>query len=84
MVSFSSIKVNYPQYLSSYSLKDSQKFFMQSLPLHTSYLFSIPSNAYIIDIEYSQGMYSPTFVIDDFSKLFFDPSILLSKVLRSG
>ena len=36
----------------------------------TSCNFSIPLNAHILDIEYPHGMFSPTFVIDNFSKLF--------------
>ena len=66
------------------SLKDSQNFFMKSLPLYTSCLLSIPSKVHIVEIEYSQGTCSPTFVVDDFSELFLNPSILLIKYPRSA
>ena len=38
---------------------------MQSLPQHTSCLFSMPLNEDIVNIE------KPTFVADDFSRLFY-------------
>ena len=49
------------------SLKDSQNFFLQSLPLCTSCLFSMILNDYIVDIEKIDGMCSPNFVVDEFS-----------------
>ena len=56
------------------SLKDSQNFSMQSLPLYTSCLFSMPLNDDIVDIEKPDGKYLLTFVVDDFSGLFLHPS----------
>ena len=49
------------------SLKDSQNFFVQSLPLYTSCLFSVSLNDNILDIEKADGIFSPTVVVDDFS-----------------
>ena len=48
------------------SLKDSQNFFIQSLPLihHTYFLFL---NDTIVDIKKADGIRSLTFVLDDFS-----------------
>ena len=46
------------------SLQDSQNFFMQSLPLHTSRLFSMLLNDDIVDIEQPDGICSPTFDVD--------------------
>ena len=59
-------------------------FFMQSSPLYTSCLFSIPSNDHMIDTEFPQGMCSATFVVDDFSKLFLQLYILLIKISGSA
>ena len=39
-------------------------FFIQSLPLYTSYLFSMLLNDDIVDIEKLDGIYSPAFVVD--------------------
>ena len=61
--------------LTKCSFKDSQNFFMQSLPLCTSCLISISLNNSIVDIEKPDGIYSPTFAVDDFSALFLHPSI---------
>ena len=44
------------------SLKDSQNVSMQSLPLHTSCLFSMLLNDDIVDIERLDGIWSPTFI----------------------
>ena len=57
------------------SLKDSQNFFMQTLPRYTSCLFSMLLNDNITDIEKSDGICSPTFVVNEFSGLFLNPSI---------
>ena len=57
------------------SLKNSQNFLMQSLPLNTSYLFSMLLNDDIVEIEKLDGLCSPTFVADEFSGLFLHPSI---------
>ena len=62
---------------------DSQNFSIQSTPLYTSCLFSVPSNVHIIDTEYPQGMCSPIFVVVNFSGLFFHPSTFLIKESRS-
>ena len=48
---------------------------MQSLPLHTSCLFSMALNDNILDIEKPDGICSLTFVVDEFSGLFLHPSI---------
>ena len=52
------------------SLKDSQKFLMQSSPLCKPSIFSIPLDVYIVDIAYPQGICSPTFDVDNFSRYF--------------
>ena len=52
------------------SLKDSQSFVMQSLPLYTSCLFFMSLNDDIVDIEKTDEIRSPTFVVHDFSELF--------------
>ena len=59
------------------SLKDSQNFFMQSLPLYTSCLFSMFLNEYIVDIEKPDGMCSLTFVAEEFSGLFLHHQFFL-------
>ena len=64
------------------SLKDSQNFSMQSLPLYTSCLFSMLLNVDIVDIENPDGIYWLTFAVDEFSGLFLHPStfsIILSR-----
>ena len=48
---------------------------MQSLPLHTSYLFSMLPNDDIVDIEKPDGISLLTFVVDVFSVLLLYPSI---------
>ena len=50
----------------AYSLKKSQHFFMQSLPLYTSCLFSMLLNQDIVDIKNSDGICAPTFVENEF------------------
>ena len=52
------------------SLKDSKNFSMHSLPLYTSCLFSILFNVDIVGIEKSDGICSPSFVVDEFSTTF--------------
>ena len=66
------------------SLKDSQKFFMQSSLLHTSCLFSMLFNDDIVDIEKPEGICSPTFVRDEFSGKVLHPSIFSIKHSRSA
>ena len=56
------------------SLKDSQNFFMQSLPLYTS---SMLLNEDFVDIEKPDGIYSLTFALDGFSGLCLHPHFLL-------
>ena len=58
------------------SLKDSQNFFMQSLSLYTSCLFSMPLNDDIVGIEKLDRICSPSFVVNDFPGLFLHPSII--------
>ena len=56
---------------------------MQSLPLHASCLFSMLLNDDIVDIAKPDGIFSPTFVVDEFSGLYLHPSIFHIKHLRS-
>ena len=49
---------------------------MQSLPLYTSWLFSMLLKEDIADTEKPDGVCSLTFVVDEFSGLFLHPSIL--------
>ena len=65
------------------SLKDSQNFFIQSLPVYTSFLFYMLLNDDIVDIEKSDGICSLTFDVDEFSGLFLHPSIFSIKHSRS-
>ena len=67
----------------SCSLKDSKTFFMQSLPLDISCLFSIVLNDDVGDIEKADGKCSPTSVADEFSGLFLHPSIFSIKHSRA-
>ena len=57
------------------SHKDSNSFYMQSLPLYTSCLFSLLLNKDTVDIEKSDRICSPTFVVNEFSGLFLCPLI---------
>ena len=57
------------------SLKDSQNFFMQSLPLCTSCLFPMILNDDIVDAEKSYGICFIAFVADKFLGLSFQSSI---------
>ena len=57
---------------------------MQSLPLHTSCLFSMILNDDIVDIAKPDRICSPTFVVDEFSGLYLHPSIFYVKYLRSA
>ena len=52
------------------SLKYLQFFFMQFLPLYTSYLFSMSLEDDIVDIAKSAETFTPSFVVDDFLILF--------------
>ena len=62
-------------FVAEVTFKDSQIFFMQSLTLYTSCLFSMFLNDNTVDIEKPDGMYSPAFVLDEFSGSFLHPSI---------
>ena len=66
------------------SLKNLRIYFMQSLPLYTSYLFDMFLNGDIAVIEKVDGIYSTTFVLDEFAELFCPPSIFWIKHLRSA
>ena len=66
------------------SLKDSQNFSMQSLPLYTSCFFCMILNDNVVDIEKPDGICSPTFVVDRFSALFSYSSIFSTKHSRSA
>ena len=57
------------------SLKCSHNFFIQSLPLYTSWLFSMLLNGNIKP----DGICSLTFVLNEFSGLFLHPSIFSVK-----
>ena len=61
------------------SFKDSQNFFMQSLPLHTSRLFSMSLNDDIVDIEKPDGIGSLTSFFLIFQDYFYIPSIFSNK-----
>ena len=56
---------------------------MQSLALHTSWLFSMLLNDDIADIEKPDEACSPTFIVDVLSGLFIHPSIFSIKHSRS-
>ena len=56
---------------------------MQSLPLYTLNLFSMLLNDDIVDTEKLGDICSPTFVVGEFSGLFFHPSIFSIKHSRS-
>ena len=64
------------------SLKDWQNFFLQSLPLCTSCLFSMFLNDDIVGIEKINGMCAPNFVVDEFSGLFLHSLIFSIKHWR--
>ena len=75
------------------SFKDSQKFFMKSLPLYTMLIFYDNTDNIdnirdtdvdiIVDIETPDRICSPTFAVDDISELFLHPSIFSTKDSRS-
>ena len=58
------------------------KLFIQSLPLYTSRLFTISSNAHTEDIEKPHRICSPCFFVDNFSGLFLHLLIFLIKYSR--
>ena len=63
----------------SCSCKNSQNFFMQSLPLPHACLFSMLLNDDIEDIEKGDGICFPTVVVNEFSGLFLQTSIFFVK-----
>ena len=67
-----------------YSLKDSKNFFMQSLPLYTSCLFSMLLNYGITYIEKLDGICSLTYVVNKFSGLLLHSLIFSIKHSRSA
>ena len=62
-----------------YFLKEVQNFFRQYFPQYKVCLFSMWSNAQIVDREYPQGICSPISVVEKFSALFAYPSMILVK-----
>ena len=68
----------------TFFLRYSQNFFMQSLPLYTSYLFPMSLNNDVVDMEKPDGIRSFTFVVDDLSGLFLDTSIFSIRDSRSA
>ena len=66
------------------SLKDSENFFIQSLPLYTSWLFSMLLKDDIVDIEKPDGIWFLTVVVDEFSGLFLHPSVFSTIHSRSA
>ena len=56
-------------------LRCSHNFFIQSLPPSTLCLFSIPLNDDIVDIEKSDGIFSPIVVADEFSGLLLNSAL---------
>ena len=54
-------------------------FFIQSLPLHISCIFSIFLNDDVLDIEKPDGICLPTFPMNEFSELPLHPSIFFIK-----
>ena len=58
------------------SLKNSQNFFMQSLPQYTSCLFSMFLNDDTVDTEKPDGICLPTFFINEFSGLIHQSFLL--------
>ena len=67
-----------------FSLKDSKNFFIQYLPVCTSYLFSLLLNEDVADIGKPDGICSLTFVADEFSGLLLHPSMFCYKHSRSA
>ena len=57
------------------SIKYSQDFFIEPLPLYASCLLFILLNDDIVDIEKPDGTCLPTFFVNEFSGLFLHPTI---------
>ena len=66
------------------SLKDSQNFFIQPLPLYTACLFSMFLNEDIVDIEKPNRICSSSCVVNEFSGIFSHPPIFYIKHSRSA
>ena len=64
--------------------KDSQNFFIQSLPLFTSCLFSMLLNDDILDTEKPDGICLPIFVMNEFLGLFLHSSVFSIEHSRSA
>ena len=62
------------------SLKDSQNFLMQSLPLYRSCFVSMLLNDDIVEIERPGRACSLAFVMNEFSGLFLHPSMFLLNI----
>ena len=56
---------------------------MHFSPLHTSSLFSVPSNSHIVDTEYPKAMRLPIFAVRSFVELLLHPSTFLIKDFKS-
>ena len=61
------------------SLRQLKNFFIQCSPRYILCLSSILSNAQMVDIEYLQGLYSPIFIVEDFSELFVHAFVFIIK-----
>ena len=60
------------------------KLFIQSLPLYTSRLFTISSNAHTEDIEKPHRICSPCFFVDNFSGLFLHLLYFFNQIFKIG
>ena len=58
------------------SYREIHNFFIQSSPQYKPYLFTVLSNACMVDIEYLQEICSPIFVVEDYSGMFARLSII--------
>ena len=63
----------------TWSLKDSQKLSIQPLSLYASCLSYMHLSDDIVDIEKPDGICSPSLVVDEFSELFLNQSIVCIK-----
>ena len=55
----------------AFYLKEIKIFFIKSFTQYRLHLFSILSNTHMVEIGYPSGIFSPIFVAEDFSGLFF-------------
>ena len=58
-----------------YTLKESQNFFMQYLPLDTLCLFSMLLSDHVVNIKKPDRICSHTFFVTEFSELSLHPSV---------